>query len=87
MLDKKVFSEGMTELTFAYPTWTMQVDNKSAMAMWYKYFSNMEDDQFLQTIENFVKASSYLPTVAGLLEHKAKRQSRPEVEFVEVTTR
>lgn len=84
MLDKNVFAEGIVELSLAYPTWTMQVDNRDAMAVWYKYFKNMEDDQFLETAQNYIKASAYVPTISGLLEHRAPRKNPVEVEVVEV---
>jgi predicted phosphohydrolase len=74
MLDKKVFAREIERLMQFYPTWVIKYDDKVTMENWYKIFEDYKDDEFENTVTNFIKTIKFNPTVAGLIELKPKQQ-------------
>lgn len=86
-LNKDVFKEQMEKLVNLYPTWGVKIEDPKVMKSWYSQFENFEDDQFVETVSKYIKSERFNPTVAGLLENRAPRKNRVEVEVVEVYNR
>lgn len=65
MLTKKAFQSGMAMLTTAFSN--MRVSNEN-MVVWYNFFRDLTDEQFMFGVDLVVKTSTKTPTVAEIRE-------------------
>ena len=72
MLNKDIFTEQMEVLADSFPMWKLDIGNTRILKNWYVRFEDFEDDQFVRTISKFCKTSKFAPTIAGLIECKAR---------------
>ena len=70
MLDKDVFREQMERLTDLFDSWRVDITSKRVMTNWYNEFKHLDDKDFVSKVDNFIKNSSYKPTVAAILDYK-----------------
>lgn len=65
MLTKKAFQSGMAMLTTAFSN--MRVSNENTV-VWYNFFRDLTDEQFMFGVDLVVKTSTKTPTVAEIRE-------------------
>ena len=68
MLDKDVFFNKFDELIIVYPNWKIKYDDAKVMKLWYKHFSNFDDERFIHMIDQYIDSNNFNPTIAGLRE-------------------
>lgn len=81
MLTRKVFNEGIEELTIIYPELVM--DKKKA-EIWYKYSSDLEDNIWKRKIRSCIKFVKKTPTLADILDLKNQNYADEGVKYERV---
>lgn len=73
MLNDKTFLQGINYLKATYLNWNFDLNNDLMLKVWYKKLSVMDDETFMNLIEDFSNQSKYPPqSPADLLEHLQK---------------
>ena len=72
MLTKKTFQSGMAMLTTAFSN--MRVSNENTV-VWYNFFRDLTDEQFMFGVDLVVKTSARTPTVAEIREASLSYQN------------
>lgn len=61
MLDQKTFLQGINYLKANYINWGFDLNNELQLKVWYKKFSNLEPNIFMQLIEKYTDNNKYAP--------------------------
>ena len=69
MLNKDVFIKGLGYLKACYINWQFDLTNKDCLEIWYKKFSNLNDNQYRIMVESYTDNNKFPPnSPADLLE-------------------
>ena len=68
-LSKDTFKEGIERLIIFFPSWKLDIKNSNAMLLWYNEFKDLENKQFLDMVQRYIKQEQTMPTVASLKKH------------------
>jgi hypothetical protein len=68
MLNKEVFKAEMQKLNIAYPDWGVKakIQEKATLELWYSFFENYDDYEFIGGVKAYIKNSRFAPTIAAL---------------------
>lgn len=61
MLDQKVFLQGINYLKAIYINWNFDINNDLALKIWYKKFSALDNEVFMQLIEQYTDSNKWPP--------------------------
>ena len=61
MLDQKTFLQGINYLKAIYINWNFDINNDLALKVWYKKFSELENEVFMQLIEQYTDNNKWPP--------------------------
>ena len=69
MLDQKTFLQGINYLKANYINWGFDLNNDLMLKVWYKKFSNLADQDFMELVERYTELNKFPPnSPADLLE-------------------
>jgi hypothetical protein len=68
MLNKEVFKAEMQNLNIAFPKWDVDITNAKVLTLWYSFFENYDDYEFIDGVKAYIKNSRFAPTIAALID-------------------
>jgi len=68
-LNKDIFFNKMEELINIYPSWNIDFSDEEVVRDWYKRFKNIDENTFVEAVNDYIENERFNPTVAGLMEY------------------
>lgn len=81
MLDQKVFLQGINYLKANYLNWGFDINNDLMIKVWYKKFSNLDANIFMNLVEKYTQFNRFPPnSPADLLELLRNELTQKELD-------
>lgn len=81
MLDQKTFLQGINYLRANYLNWNFDLNNDLMLKVWFKKFSNLDPNVFMQLVEKYTELNRIAPnSPAELLDLLRSQLSQKELD-------
>lgn len=81
MLDQKTFLQGINYLKANYINWGFDLNNDLMLKVWFKKFSNLEPNVFMQLVEKYTELNKFAPnSPADLLDLLRNQMTQQQLD-------